>query len=135
MPLMEWSERFSVNIKEIDEQHKKLVDLFNYLYDTKETNKEKEVISEILNELKDYINTHFKSEEELIKRHEYPEYEAHKSKHDELVERVASMQKKYLDGDTHIVSSVSLLLTDWLLRHINMEDKKYAEFLNAKGVF
>lgn len=134
MPLMVWSERFSVNIKEIDEQHKKLVGLFNYLYDAKEEDKEKEVVSKIFDELKEYINTHFTQEEALISRHGYPEYESHKSMHKDIVDRVATMHKKYLDGDTHIVSSVSLLLTNWLLGHINMEDKKYAEFLNARGV-
>ena len=33
MPIMKWNNELSVNIKEIDDQHKRLIDLINILHD------------------------------------------------------------------------------------------------------
>ena len=45
------------------------------------------------------------------------------------------MQAKYKAGATSTLSlQVMNFLKDWLLKHIQGSDKKYAPFLNAKGV-
>jgi hemerythrin len=33
MPIIEWADALSVNVKEIDDQHKRLIDLINNLHD------------------------------------------------------------------------------------------------------
>ncbi|NOZ76820.1 MAG: hypothetical protein GXO65_03915 [Euryarchaeota archaeon] len=33
MPLLEWSDKYSLGIREIDEQHRDLIAMINYLHD------------------------------------------------------------------------------------------------------
>ena len=38
MPLIDWTEKMSVGVEEIDNQHKELVDIINHLHDSLKTN-------------------------------------------------------------------------------------------------
>lgn len=59
MALMSWSDNLSVNIKEIDEQHKKLVGMVNDLHDAMKMGKGNDVTGKILTGLIQYVGTHF----------------------------------------------------------------------------
>lgn len=134
MPLFIWSDNFSVNIIEMDQQHKKLVGFINDLHDARQANKDQEVLGKILNELVDYTKTHFKGEESLLQNYNYPDYNSQKSEHDSLVQKVLHMQKVYYSGDTNITTDIAILMNDWLVEHILVEDKKYGKFLSSKGI-
>tara|TARA_B100001964_G_scaffold205731_1_gene236353 strand:- start:936 stop:1409 length:474 start_codon:yes stop_codon:yes gene_type:complete len=135
MPLFDWSNRFSVGIKEMDEQHKKLIGLLNDFHNAKLTGKEEEVMAKLLNGLLGYTKTHFKKEEELMSKYEFPEYDAHILLHLDLDEKVKTLQEKFLTGDkVSIYPEMAILLNDWLAEHIMVYDKDYGKYLNSKGV-
>ena len=92
MALMTWKEEYSVNIKVIDSQHKKLVDLLNQIYDATKVGKGKEVLAKILSELVSYTKVHFTTEEEFFKKFSYPGYLQHKNEHDKLTKQVCDFQ-------------------------------------------
>lgn len=131
MPSIEWSDRFSVGIKEMDQQHKKLIDLINCLHDQKLAHNAQEGLSKIFNELMDYTKTHFKREEELMKLYEYPGYTIHKNEHFDLVQQVLDMRRKYHSSKIDIATDVAILLSDWLAEHILIEDKKYGAYISS----
>ena len=132
MPLLSWSGKFSVKIKEMDNQHKKIIGLINYLYDARLANKEYEVLSKIFDELMDYTRAHFGKEEDLMQKYGFPDYLSHKSLHDNLIQSVVKLQKNYYAGNEDISTDVAILLNDWIADHILKEDKKYTPFLNPK---
>ena len=134
MPIINWSDDYSINIKEIDEQHKYFLQLVNNFYDSLQDEIDHEAMPFLLNELIDYTRTHFSKEEELMKKYQFPDYEAHKAEHDNFAEKVLDMRKRYDCGDKSIVGKLSLLISDWLTNHIATDDKKYGEYLNSKGV-
>ena len=68
MALMVWDNSFSVNVKEIDAQHQKLIALINDLHDAMKTGKAKDVLGKILSDLTDYTVYHFGNEERLSRR-------------------------------------------------------------------
>tara|TARA_B100000315_G_C14455691_1_gene531303 strand:+ start:326 stop:730 length:405 start_codon:yes stop_codon:yes gene_type:complete len=133
MPLFNWSEKFSVNVPEMDLQHKKLVNLINFFHDEQLAHADVNTLGKVLDELLNYTKFHFKEEEELMKKSGYPFYATQKSEHDELVRNVLDMRKKYYTGDTSIATDIAILLNDWLAEHIMMEDKKYGPYVNSKG--
>ncbi|WP_048093592.1 bacteriohemerythrin [Geoglobus acetivorans] len=135
MALISWNESFSVNIKEIDEQHKKLVSMINRLHDAMLEGKGKEIMGELLNDMVEYTITHFSTEEKLMEQYNYPGYIKHKAEHEQFVSKVGEFKKKYEDGQLTLTMEVLSFLKSWLTNHILNSDKKYGPFFNNKGIY
>lgn len=58
MPLIEWNDSFSVNVSEIDFQHKRPVSMINELNDAMAKGKGKDTIGNIIDGLVSYATTH-----------------------------------------------------------------------------
>lgn len=134
MSLMAWEDRLSVNIKGIDDQHKKLIDLINKLYDGMKAGKGADVMEGILTELVNYTVTHFSNEQALFQKHGYPEFVQHKKEHDDLTKKAIELRDNLKAGKAVISVEVMSFLKDWLNKHILGTDKRYTAFLNSKGV-
>jgi len=133
--LFQWDDSFSVNIAEIDRQHRVLVDLINDLYHEVKSHSDLRLLGRILQGLIDYTVSHFGYEEGLMERYGYEDIEAHKAKHEKLVAQVLDFQSRVNNHDDSVVDELLAFLNDWLSKHIKGTDTKYAEVLNAKGVY
>ena len=63
MALIEWNDEYSVKVKEIDQQHMKLVNLINELHLAMKEARGREVVGKILTDLISYTKFHFSTEE------------------------------------------------------------------------
>ena len=136
MAVFEWKDDYSVNIAAMDEQHKKLVALLNDLDLAVESGKDEEALTTTFDGLMDYVLTHFKSEEELMKKYDYPHIEDHRQAHIGLTLKVVELKKNH--DAYHFQDSarqVIMFLTTWLLGHIMGVDKRYGVFLNKNSIF
>lgn len=134
MPLIKWDDSYSVSVKTLDEQHKKLFVLINQLHDAMSAGKGKEIIESVLKDMIDYTHTHFTTEEKLLEKHHYPYLEQQKQEHALFIQKVSEMQQKYKTGSSLTISfEVSQFLKNWLSNHIKLDDKKYSTFLVEKG--
>lgn len=133
MPLIEWRDNLSVNIREVDVQHKKLIAMLNELHDAMMKGKGREVLNNILNGMAEYTVTHFATEERLMREYNYPGYVKHKYEHDQFVKKVYEFKEKLGKGQ---ISTIEVLnyLSNWLKTHILGSDKKIGEYLTARGV-
>jgi hemerythrin len=131
---MEWSPAFSVKIKKFDDQHKKLVELLNQLHDAMKSGQGNAMLGVVLQALISYTATHFKEEEQVMQANGYPDLARHKAEHEKLVTKVLDLQKQFQSGSSVLTMTVLSFLKDWLVSHIQGVDKKYGEFLNAKGI-
>jgi len=134
MPLFNWNDSYSVKIALIDTQHKKLIDIINDLHDSMKAGKSKELLGKTLNELINYTEYHFKTEEDLFSKYGYPESTTHKRQHGDFVDQVTKYKSNYESGISVLSIEIMVFLKDWLLEHIAGTDKKYSPFLNSKGV-
>lgn len=134
MALLTWNEKFSVQVRQFDDEHKQLIALVNQLHDAMKMGQGKQVIGDILRGLISYTRNHFASEERLMKSHAFPEYEKHKKEHNQLTLSVLDLQKEYEAGNAPLSQSVMAFLKDWLTDHIQGMDKGYGPFLNGKGI-
>ncbi|MGE5341840.1 MAG: bacteriohemerythrin [Candidatus Omnitrophota bacterium] len=135
MPLIEWKALYRLNIKEIDNQHQMLIEILNELYDAMMSHQARETIEGILKSMADYAGVHFSYEENLMKRHNFPEFVHHKKEHDDFKIKVSDFMEKYTGGSLILSIEVMKFLKDWIKNHIQGSDKKYAPFLNEKGVY
>lgn len=134
MTLIFWSDSFSVNVAEIDQQHKKLVTMINELGDAMKQRKGKDVVGKIVNDMISYTSIHFKTEEKYFDRFGYPETDHHKKEHGAFVQRVSDFKEGFENGKITLSIEVMDFLCDWLQDHIKGSDKKYSQFFNEKGL-
>jgi hemerythrin len=134
MALFNWKEEYSVKIREIDEQHKKLVALINELNDAMGQRQAKAALENILGRLVNYTATHFANEERLLQTNGYPWFPEHKEKHEKMTAKVLALQQEYRQGKMTLSIEVMNFLKNWLDKHILGTDMNYSEFLTSKGV-
>ncbi len=77
---MEWTNELSVGVEAIDNQHKELIHRLNTFYDSLSTDSQAKVM-EMLAFLSDYVVSHFRDEEALQVRYNYPGYVDHRKLH------------------------------------------------------
>jgi len=134
MVLIDWDEKYSVHVQEIDDQHKKLFSLFNKLQNRMIKGKAKAELEQALAELIDFTVIHFATEEKLMHQFSYIGYVEHKRTHDNLLAEAKELQENFTKDRIILAEEVSAFLTDWLTDHILDVDKKYAPLFKSKGV-
>jgi hemerythrin-like metal-binding protein len=134
MPLLQWKDEYSVKVRSIDAQHKKLVDLINQLHEAMSSGRSKEVLDRVFSELVTYTKLHFSNEEQMLVENGYPALGAHKKKHDDLTRQVMQYFDEFKSGRSSVSLPLMTFLKDWLINHIQGTDKMYSSFMNAKGV-
>jgi len=131
---IEWNSINSVNVKEIDIQHKIFISIVNRLDDLKNTG-QKEAIDNLLAELKDYALFHFATEEKYFAKFGYPEAEVRKTEHAVYVEKINEFEGKYNLLGAEVIEELLTFLRTWWLNHINSADKRYIDFFNEHGLY
>ncbi len=133
MALIVWTEKLSVGITEIDNQHKKWIGIINDLNEAMKGGKSKEVLGDVFIRLIDYTKFHFKFEEDLFEKYGYTDKLTHKMIHQKLVNEVNGYYNDFKNGKLTVSINLMQLLSNWLLDHIQKKDKDYAPFLIQKG--
>jgi hemerythrin len=134
MTSITWTDRLSVNVAEIDQQHKKLLAMLSDLSDAVSSGKGYAALGGITNELVTYTATHFQTEEQYFARFGYPDADQHKREHAFFVKKVADFKREFANGKASLSTEVVFFLSDWLKQHIMGTDKKYSHFFNEHGL-
>jgi hemerythrin len=133
--LVEWDDRYSVKIQLIDDQHKRLIDMTNALYEGCLAGDEaaKAYFMETVHGTVDYVKYHFTAEEKILRHIKYPYLAEHEKAHEGFVKQILEDVKSFQGGKKFVPNVFVRYLKDWILTHIAVEDKKYAGYiLNLK---
>jgi hemerythrin len=131
MAIFQWNQTLSVGNQKIDQQHQQLFEALAKLQDAMKAGKGKEEVMSTLRFLSNYVDKHFADEEELMKKHNYPDFENHKKIHENFKAKVKEYINKYnaSGADLSTIVTVQQEVGDWLIKHIGYEDKKYAPYI------
>ena len=132
--VFKWKEEYSVNIVEIDQQHKKLIELINQLHRGVTGAQSKQELQKIFAGLLDYMLHHFETEEGLMALYAFPGLEEHRKEHEEFRRKIVGFLDAFLDAQTDVAMDMVQYLVQWLQDHVFVTDKKYSVFLNERGV-
>lgn len=133
MELVSWNKSFETGHPVVDGQHKKLFAMVNQLHTAIQENHTKLVLSDTMEKLSDYVATHFKTEEEIMLLHNFPDYENHKKQHEDLKEQAVKLIKLFNLGKVDLSATISKFLSDWLQHHILENDIKMINWLKEKS--
>jgi hemerythrin-like metal-binding protein len=134
MAFFNWDDKYSVNIQEIDDQHRKLFAYINEIYEAMKVGHGKDVIGRVLSGLVRYTKEHFAAEETLMKSKGYANYHSHKSQHDAFSRKVEEFEEHLRTNKSALTIEVSRFLKEWLQNHILKTDMQYVPYLNSKDV-
>jgi hemerythrin-like metal-binding protein len=134
MALLNWSERYSVGVKQLDGQHMQLVDTLNSLHDGMMKGEAQKVTGALLMKLVDYTHNHFATEEKIFASTKYPAADRHRAEHTALTRQVEDFVDRYDRGEIALNVQLLNFLRDWLTTHILKEDKEYGPWLNKAGI-
>jgi hemerythrin len=132
MKKIEWKSTYELGIQLIDDQHKKLINIMNDVYEAQKAGTSKEIINHSLNELLEYTKYHFEAEEDLIRQHNFENMEAHIEEHNEFIEQINSFINESKAGNLVLSLKTLDYLKDWTINHILGSDKEYGEFILQK---
>ena len=124
-----WDDFLSVGIDEIDEDHRRLVDLFNLLSHSVAEGDDPAYVAALLEELINCTAWHFSHEERLMLKYGYGEYAEHKAEHKDLIEGVRQLQRKILQKGGLKAGEDLEFLEQWLTGHILSNDMKLGAYL------
>jgi len=134
MNMVIWNPAWETGITLIDQQHQALLAQFEALLVAIHENHPDDRIPSLLQFLADYVNTHFSMEEGLMQVADYPGIAGHKAIHDRMRTRVGQLVEAAKGNPATLTEEVIDFLTDWLLRHINEEDRRMAQHVrHAEG--
>ena len=111
-----WDDSLNVDVEEINEDHRRLVDLFNILSHSVAEGDSAEYIEAVLEELINCTIWHFSHEERLMLLYKYEGLEEHKEEHEELIESVRTLQKKFHKENKLLTNEDIEYLANWLTR-------------------
>jgi len=124
-----WDNTLSIGVDEVDEDHRRLVDLFNLFKHAVEDGDSGDYTQSVLEELICCTIWHFRHEERLMLKYGYEGLAEHKAEHQELIESAKELQQKYLQGDKQVTNEDIEFLEQWLTEHIYDVDMKLGGFL------
>lgn len=134
MEPIEWSDKYSVGVRELDEQHRQLFDLLGMLRQAILRGDDVDSLALILQGFIDYAVGHCTHEEHLLRRHGYADIEAHRMEHSHLLHMLSEFREDLRDGHNDLAERLHQFVMHWLESHVSHTDKRYSEFLNARGV-
>ena len=133
MEKIEWDEKLSVDIPEIDELQKKLFALINALIDLMEGNAEKKECANMISEISEYSKYFFCIEEEYLKRNKYPESAHHAKMHSKFETFVMDFRRLVADDKNNLNDEMVNNLKNLLIDHIQTFDSRFVPFLRINS--
>jgi hemerythrin len=125
MVLFRWYKKYSVNNEELDRHHKKILEIFNGLYDNCLQVTNADCVGPIIVELIEFSNIHFSAEEKYMGEIGYKEIDEHKQLHRYFSEKLLEMQQVENKNDYDYTKELIVFLGEWILQHVIIEDNKY----------
>lgn len=125
-----WGDVLSIGVDEIDEDHKKLVSIFNTLNHAVKEGESAEYLAAVLEELINCTVWHFSHEERLMLKYGYRDMEEHKIEHRELIDDAKKLQREITESDTPVAEKHIEYLERWLTEHILNMDMRLGSHLS-----
>lgn len=118
--VIKWRDGFKINISQIDDEHQHLFILVEAL--------DLQIVEKTIEELLDYVVTHFSNEQALMERSGYPAFDQHLKLHEEFGAHVAEFLGSGEPWTEERVQELRRFLNKWLIGHIMTHDLRFGKW-------
>ncbi|NEX17591.1 MAG: hypothetical protein C1943_13430 [Halochromatium sp.] len=113
-----WDKTLSVDVPEIDQDHRRLLELFNRLAHAVAEAEPQAEIEAIMDELISCTAWHFRHEERLMDKHGVPGRDEHRAEHQDLINSGRALQQQLQQSSRPPSAQEIEFLEHWLTGHI-----------------
>ena len=124
MSLIEWHDSFSVGVASVDHEHRELIALINALDEDAAAGCDAGQVIAALGEIYVNIAAHFALEEKVMLDSGYPEYTAHKTDHEALLDQLRDIMDRVEDDGSYERERLSRELGAWFTEHFSTFDAR-----------
>ena len=127
--MLTWQERFTIGVESIDNAHRELFRIANKLHSVVRTNDSniKWTAAQTIKYIHSYTLRHFQDEEAYMRSINFRDYEAHKTIHASMREKIIPRLCARLEQEDYSAESIEFfldVLEKWLTRHIVGHDRE-----------
>lgn len=126
---IQWKDRYNIGYKDIDAQHKGLLEVLNELIDLVDQGGDPDRVSGIFSRLCAYALEHFSTEERYMEAAGYAGLARQRAEHAHFIERLLGFNHGYDPGDPRLLEETLAFLKGWYLDHIIRSDMDYVPTL------
>ena len=128
-----------MDLDEMQKTHEDEIKILNDIdriavqYSMKNSDENKKLLEEKIEEYLRHVKTHFSNEESLMKKYNFPNYDMHKMSHDMFLADLNITLKQWRKfGDVNKVVNFIRKSPEWILLHINTVDAPTSAYLAQK---
>lgn len=118
--MIEWREGFKINVPQVDDEHRHLFELVKRL--------DLATVDQTIEELLNYVVTHFTNEQKLMEDSAYPAFDEHLKLHEQFGATVADFLGSSDDWTEERVQELRRFLNKWLIGHIMTHDLRFGNW-------
>lgn len=118
--VVEWRDGFKINIAQVDREHQHLFELVKKL--------DLSTVQATVDELLDYVVTHFTNEQKLMEDSGYPAFSDHLKLHEQFGATVADFLGGSDEWTDDRVQDLRRFLNKWLIGHIMTHDLRFGNW-------
>ncbi len=131
-----WDNAWSIGHSKIDKQHQNWIGIFNRFesafLDAGYHSSNEEYKKDTLNDLLEYTDYHFKTEQDVMTENDYPEAAKHWRLHKDFKNALYEKLREFENEGPVLSSQILSLMKNWLVSHILDEDRKLVLFLKSQ---
>ena len=131
---IEWQDEYSVGVKELDDQHKILLDFINTLLKEQVNEYNAAQLSESVSSLIHYAYVHFATEERYLAQTPFPDLKQHILEHVDSIMKTMELSLKVKEDIQDNRRELLAYLKGWYSSHVLGIDRLYIPLLQANGI-
>ncbi len=129
---LEWSNDYSINCSQVDDEHKKLIEMANEVFGLIHPEANRNELIAVVKELFKYMESHFEHEEAYMEEIEFPEFDRHRKLHALIVREMNGALKGLNDLESY-AEKLREMMVEWVVQHIIQEDAKIGQFVRSRN--
>jgi hemerythrin len=127
--IIEWDKKYSVDVPELDECQKQLMDMFNTLIEMKTSKADAKDVANLITEINEFSKFFFSKEEKLLGSKGYPDLDTHSKAHRRFIKKALGLRREIAEDVDHLAIEDIVELQNWLITHFESTDIMFIPFL------